>query len=337
MVMNPRMHPRGAAPDFELPRPNPNPSVMTDALWWMVCMCLALEPGSQNGGTYADKPGSHNIGNNLPDHGAGDPRTDHSIRHPWNRTGPWWRTKTAGRDWTFPSAQRGLYATINLYTRRIINAMRDPNDTRTDNALFYVLGNTDGDVRTEGYDEIDNSNEASGDDSHAWHIHESWQRRSVGDYGAMWAVLTVYMGWTFADWQRSVSGEGEDMVKPVEWTAADKLVVRTAVADGIHDALWTADNQRDLPDGRVRYSGQGAVGLVIRDALGELATAPIAGKIDGIAGAVGAGESEPIQLDASQVAAALAPVLANALAGDAMFMRAIAVAVADESARRQAE
>jgi hypothetical protein len=187
-------------------------------------MCELLEPASQNGGTYANKPGSHNIGNNLPDHGEGNLRTDHSIRHAWNRTGPWWRTKTAGRDWTFPDAQRGDYTTINKYTRRIINAMRDPNDTRTDDCLFYVLGNTDGDVQTEGYDEIDNGNESSGDDTHAWHIHESWQRRAVGLFDRMWKVLTVYMGWTFAEWQRSVTEEDDVSEEEVKQGFAELLV-----------------------------------------------------------------------------------------------------------------
>src|SRR6188508_819287 len=50
--MNPKTHPRGRAPDFTLPKQNPNPERMTDALWWLVCMREALEPSlSENGGT----------------------------------------------------------------------------------------------------------------------------------------------------------------------------------------------------------------------------------------------------------------------------------------------
>lgn len=206
MAMNPRTHPRGAPPSFALPAPNPNSTRMTNALWWLVCMCELLEPeDSANGGTFANKPGSHNAGENLPDFGEGDSRTDHSIRHEWNRTGPWWREFTAGRDWTFLSAQRGNYTKINLYTKRMIDAMKDPNDLRPDRALFYVLGNTDGDVQTEGYNEIKNGTETSGDDSHAWHIHESHLRNAVGDFWSMWKILTIYMGWTYAEWQRSVA------------------------------------------------------------------------------------------------------------------------------------
>jgi hypothetical protein len=230
MVMNPRTHPRGARPDFALPRPNPNPARMTNALWWMVCMCEALEPASQNGGTFANKAGSHNAGENLPDHGEGDPRTDHSIRHAWNRTGPWWREFTAGRDWTFPDAQRGDYVTINKYTRRVINAMKDPDDLRTDRALFYVLGNTDGDIATEGYNEIKNGAESSGDDSHAWHIHESWFRDNVGKFGAMWAVLTVYMGWSYSDYLRSIQQEAP--VSTDQFSTQDEAVLVAKATQG---------------------------------------------------------------------------------------------------------
>jgi hypothetical protein len=213
VVMNPRTHPPGARPDFTLPRPNPNPARMTDALWWLVCMREALEPDlSENGGTYANKAGSHNIGDNLPDHGEGDPRTDHSIRHAWNRTGPWWRSKTSAHDWTFLDAQRGDYRTINKYTRRMIDAMRDPNDLRPDLVVFYTLGNLDGDVTTEGYNELKNGPEYSGDTTHTWHRHDSFFRNAVGDFWAMWKVLTIDMGWTYEQWQQSITEEDDDML-----------------------------------------------------------------------------------------------------------------------------
>lgn len=211
MVMNPRTHPRGAAPDFTLPRPNPNPDRQTDALWWFVCMCEALEPSSQNGGTYANKPGYHNIGNNLPDHGPGNAKTDHSIRRAPDRRGPWWRTKTAGRDWTFPDAQRGDYKTIIKYTKRMIDAMKDPDDLRPDDALAYVLGQIDGDPVVEGWNEYTDDPETSADKTHLWHIHESHKRDAVGSFDRMWALLTIYMGWTYQEYLTSIGqGEQED-------------------------------------------------------------------------------------------------------------------------------
>jgi hypothetical protein len=241
-AMNPRTWPRGKRPDFTLPKPNPNPDRMTDALWWLVCMREALEPElSDNGGTYANKAGSHNIGNNLPDYGEGNLRTDHSIRHEWNRAGPWWKTKTAAHDWTFRDAQRGDYRTINKYTRRRIAAMSDPNDLRSDQVVFYTLGNVDGDVKTEGYNELKNGAESSGDDSHAWHIHDSFFRRIVGDFWSMWKSLTIDMGWTYAEWQRSVETE----VKVADqFSEEDEAVLKRQAKDGADDLTALSDFEK---------------------------------------------------------------------------------------------
>ncbi|MEU4558511.1 hypothetical protein AB0F72_08975 [Actinoplanes sp. NPDC023936] len=244
--MNPRTHPRGAPPDFTLPKRNPNPERMTDALWWLVCMREALEPSlSENGGTFARKPGSHNAGANLPDHGEGNIRTDHSIRHAWNRTGPWWKTKTAAHDWTFRDAQHGDYRTINKYTRRMIAAMADPDDLRPDEVIFYTLGNVDGDVTTEGYSELKNGAETSGDNTHAWHRHDSFFRRIIGDFWAMWKILTIDMGWTYAEWQQSIAPQQQEDDMP---TAAELAKAIADVKVNVTPAAKTANMQ---PLGRV--------------------------------------------------------------------------------------
>lgn len=253
-MMNPRTHPVGARPDFGLPRPNPNPSRMTDALWWLVCMREALEPGlSENGGTFADKAGSHNIGANLPDHGEGNIRTDHSIRHAWNRSGPWWKTKCAAHDWTFLDAQRGDYRTINRYTRRLINAMKDPADTRPDKVVFYTLGNIDGGVTTEGWNELKNGPEYSGDNTHAWHRHDSFFRNVVGDFWAMWAVLTIDMGWTYQQWQQSL--EEDDMTKEQFFSWMTEWVKSGTGRDALARALLTADGIIPGPPGSTNADG----------------------------------------------------------------------------------
>lgn len=204
MVMNPRTHPRGGKPDFDLPKPNPNPSRMTDALWWLVCMREALEPSlSENGGTFANKPGSHNAGENLRDYGQGDSRTDHSIRDAFNRSGPWWKTKCAAHDWTFRDAQRGDYSTISKYTKRLISAMKDEGDSRPDAVYFYTIGQADNDKVVEGWNERDDDPE-TGDSTHLWHRHDSFRRNIIGEFSAMWKALTIDMGWTYAEWQKSV-------------------------------------------------------------------------------------------------------------------------------------
>ena len=210
--MDPRTHPRGAPPDFTLPKPNPNPSRMTDALWWLVCMRERLEPtNSDNGGTFANKAGYHNAGENLPDHGAGNAKTDHSIRRAPDRTGAWWKKFSSAHDWTFRDAQAGKYATIDKYTTRLVNAMRDPNDLRPDDVYAYTLGQMDGDTVVEGYNEYTDDDETSADKTHNWHRHDSFRRNIIGQFWAMWKALTIDMGWTYGEWLRSTQG-GDDLV-----------------------------------------------------------------------------------------------------------------------------
>lgn len=205
MAMNPRTHPRGAPPDFSmvgLPR-NPNPSRVTDALWWLVCMRELLEPTlSENGGTFANKPGHHNAGENLPMPGRS---SDSSIKYSYDRSGPWWREFCSAHDWTFKDAQNGDYRTIIKYTRRLVQVMRDPNDTRPDDVYAYTLGQLDNDRVVEGYNERTDADETSADETHNWHRHDSFRRNIIGSFPHMWKALTIDMGWTFAEWQRSIS------------------------------------------------------------------------------------------------------------------------------------
>jgi hypothetical protein len=213
MAMDPRTHPRGAPPDFSMDGlpPNPNPGRITDALWWLAQMRLRLEPRSENGGILAIKPGYHSYGSRLPGagpNGAGKSTTDHSIRRAPDRRGPWWEQFAAAHDWTFDGAHTGDYTEINLYMRRVMNAMRSLTDRRPDDVYAYVIGQLDGDRQVEGWNEYQDENE-SGDDSHLWHIHYSFRRNIVGDFWAMWKALTIDMGWTYAEWQQSI--EEDDM------------------------------------------------------------------------------------------------------------------------------
>lgn len=223
MAMNPRTHPRGAPPDFSMAGlpPNPNPKRITNALWWLVCMRLLLEPGSQNGGVLAIKPGYHSYGSRLPGSGsggAGKATTDHSIRRPPDREGPWWEDYAAAHDWTFPGAHHGDYSRIDLYTSRLISAMRDPDDLRPNDVYAYTIGQADGDRQVEGYNEYKDEPE-SGDISHLFHRHDAFRRNIVGLFSAMWKALTIDMGWSYAEWLRSVTPQEELPVKQADFNA----------------------------------------------------------------------------------------------------------------------
>jgi hypothetical protein len=228
---------------------------MTDALWWLVCMREALEPSlSENGGTFANKPGSHNAGENLPDHGQGNRKTDHSIRDSFNRTGPWWRKFCAAHDWTFFDAQRGDYRTITKYTKQLIKAMKDPKDLRPDDVYFYTLGQVDNDSVVEGYNERDDDDETSSDKTHNWHRHDSFRRNIIGNFWALWKALTIDMGWTYDEWLRSTKAEPlpveseEDL--PVNQTEFNKLFLGAmkdpAIKREVGEAVLTAGVGNDV-------------------------------------------------------------------------------------------
>lgn len=240
MVMNPRTHPRGTAPDFTLPKPNPNPERVTNALWWLVCMRQQLEPLSQNGGILAIKPGYHSYGSRLPDHGLGDPRTDHSIRRAPDRTGPWWKQFAAAHDWSFTRAHLGNYTEINLYTGRLVTAMKSLTDLRPDDVYAYTIGQADTDKVVEGWNEYKDEPE-SGDSSHLWHRHDSFRRNIVGSFPHMWMALTIDMGWTFDQWLESTATQEDDMTPAQFLTLLEdpKVAARMKVlaGQGTHNQL----------------------------------------------------------------------------------------------------
>jgi hypothetical protein len=185
-------------PDFKLDKPNPYASTTTDAVWWLWLRLEELHSAGQLGGTYANKPGFHNKGNTIK---ATRPN-DYSVRDKVNQSGPG-MTHSSALDWTFPDAQSGHYANIDKYSSRLLASMLDKNDPRLDLVLFEFYGQADNDRTVEGYNEY-REDYVSSDSSHLWHIHMSFLRSKCGDFWAMWALLTVLMGWSVAKWRASL-------------------------------------------------------------------------------------------------------------------------------------
>lgn len=177
---------------------NPDPSRITNEMWWLWNQLHALEPSSTLGGIYANKPGYHNARGNLPGN-------DYSVcDDPPDQGGP--PDKAAAIDWTFPDAQAGDYSTIAVYTKRLIDSGKDPDDTRL-NGWRECYGNADSDSYVEGYD-FRYGCDATSDSSHLWHIHLSCNRDQVTSQKNMEALLSVLRGESVSQWMGGTGGEG---------------------------------------------------------------------------------------------------------------------------------
>ena len=162
----------------------------TPAMTNFVNSLLALSPGSQNGGTYANKPGYHNTR-------AGNLSTNYSVVDAVDKLGP--SDMCAACDWTFPDAQSARYATIAKYTSLLLASAKDQQDPRL-NYMREFYGQADSDTQVEGWD-TRYGRAATSDSSHLWHIHFSFSRATVTDPKAFAAVLSVLRGETTAQWK----------------------------------------------------------------------------------------------------------------------------------------
>ena len=182
-------------------RPRPatyaSSAYVTDEMWYLWEALEALEPGTQLGGIYANKPGYHNCRSQLP-------ASDYSVEdQPPDGGGP--GDKAAALDWTFPEAQRGDYTRIAKYTSRLLDSARDPADHRLDGwREFY--GQSDWDSSVEGWD-CRYGYAATSDSSHLWHIHLSENRDQTTSKANKDALLSVLYGETVEEWEDDVTAK----------------------------------------------------------------------------------------------------------------------------------
>ena len=227
---------------------NPNPAYITDEMWWLWQQLQALEPSSQLGGIYANKPGYHNARENLP-------AWDYSvIDNPPDWAGP--GDKAAAIDWTFPNAQSGNYSTIAKYTQRLLASAQNPTDPRLDGwREFY--GNADDDTYVEGWD-IRYGCSATSDDSHLWHIHVSENRDQTTSLANKQALLSVLRGEPLVVWLGGVEGGTVILNCPTDPDRLDLFYVgpngqvwhRWYTSGGMN-ALWTGKGSAENLSGRI--------------------------------------------------------------------------------------
>jgi hypothetical protein len=118
---------------------------------------------------------------------------------------------------------------------------------------------------------------------------------------------------------------------------ADLVQIRTHVALGLYDALWVAANGRDLPDGRLKFSGPGSVGSAIKSNLAKLTADPaVAGVVTALAALDEVDEVALAEALAPAVAALVTPALVAAVeANDGEALTEVQVTEAVKAAFRQ--
>jgi hypothetical protein len=179
---------------------NPNPSHITNEMWWFIEEWERLESETVFAGAWGDwKPGYHCDFWTLK-HTAGW-QYDYSVQLADDQVGGGHPNEHMGAavDITFPSAQSGNYSKIRKYTDRIRAAWkaRDPRLK----GWREVLGNSsDGDSPADGYDFV-YWTERSPDDSHEWHLHFSCLRKYVNNLTVFQAMMSILRGETLAQWQ----------------------------------------------------------------------------------------------------------------------------------------
>ena len=220
-------------------------SYVTAEMQYLVDELHKLEPESQNGGTYANKPGYHNS------RSQNSPSNYSVVDKPPDGGGP--STVCAAVDWTFPEAQGGNYDRIAKYTKRLLASAQDPDDPRL-NGWREFYGQSDVDSYVEGWD-IRYNCPATSDSSHLWHIHISENRDQATSKQNKDALLSVLRGETVAEWEDDVS-------------AKDVWTYDVDPSAGSYTAGGTLDDvpAHQLPSQRLRPRGAGGAGSPDRSA-----------------------------------------------------------------------
>lgn len=171
---------------------NPNPTRISAPLWGLITKCTDLTAtafDAEHGGAWMRKPGSHAdtewLVKNYPN--------DYSLKGSKQKitTGPLSKFGRAW-DWTFPSAQRGDWSEIGIYSNRVKKAW-ESGDPRMF-GVFEVLCQTPEDRQPEGYVWYPEKKFRVPDSSHEWHMHIGILTQHINDQAAMDGLFDVLAG-----------------------------------------------------------------------------------------------------------------------------------------------
>jgi hypothetical protein len=183
---------------------NPNPAIVSDALWWLWGQESTI-PGARFGGIYANKAGYHNTVNanraNWP--------ANYSVRLPLDLEGP--RDKARGLDTSLGTTE------MTRRTGYLKRAAEHPDDIRL-YGLREFIGTLDG-VRVfcmiRDTDSGPWRTDWSRDQSHLWHIHKSFWTTYCADMDAAAAVASVMLGQTWEQWQEETMATAAEIAVAV--------------------------------------------------------------------------------------------------------------------------
>lgn len=243
---------------------NPNPGRITDALWYLWEQLHELEPSSQLGGIYADKPGYHNTR-------AANSSSNYSVVDDEDRGGP--SDKAAAIDWTFPEAHAGDYTRIAKYSKRLRESGQDPDDHRLDGWREF-FGQADTDTGVEGWD-FRYVEPSTSDSSHLWHIHLSCDRDKVASFDNMDALLSVLRGDDMSDEQARANWDVDYIPAPRPPVNDDDYGDPDNPADG--NKTWRAKNAIRvlIEEGRERADHLDAIEAKLDQILAAVAGTPL--------------------------------------------------------------
>lgn len=167
---------------------NPNPTRITDAMWWLWLACHGLIPGVRLGGIYADKSGFHNTVNANLAKWPGN----YSVRHAIDRKAP-------------KDKARAIDLTMNATWMRIITQRLLDGVARRDQRLrcvkeFYGTINGRTVVGRIKDSETGEWRTATSDDSHTWHEHMGFHTPFVDDMDSLEGVFSLLSGESWEAW-----------------------------------------------------------------------------------------------------------------------------------------
>lgn len=174
--------------------PNPNPDLITDAIWNIWLGAATLIPGVRLSGIYADKVCYHNTVKRNKEKWPGA----YCIQLPLDLKGP--LDKARAIDLSMSEAE------MKKRTGYLNNATKDPKDDRLKGVREF-FGTLDG-VSVKGRAKDDEDGpwyNSTSDSSHLWHIHISFFTYYCNNWTVLAPVLSVLAGETYQQWKDKTS------------------------------------------------------------------------------------------------------------------------------------